>query len=105
MPRHELTENLPRIEALIKDTINEQHIKDALNNEHPAFFDTAEKYQMLVLRSIANSQFEMGVPSVTLSTVSAACFCFENVLLTVYEPEDLALLGRMQASVTYFVLL
>lgn len=88
VPRNELLDNLAKIETLANAKINEQHIKDALNNEHPSFFDTTDTYEMIIFRGIAASQFDMGIPSVTLTPVSIACFNFEKILLTVYDIQD-----------------
>ncbi|MFN7097199.1 MAG: hypothetical protein ACK4PR_06540, partial [Gammaproteobacteria bacterium] len=88
IPRNELLDNLAKIEQLTATKINEQHIKDALNNEHPSFFDSTDKYEMVIFRGIAASQFDMEIPSVSLTPESIACFTFEKALLTVYDMQD-----------------
>jgi magnesium/cobalt transport protein CorA len=88
VPRNELLDNLAQIEFLANAKINEQHIKDALNNEHPSFFDNTDSYEMVIFRGVAASQFDMGIPSVTLTPVSIASFNFEKILLTVYDIQD-----------------
>lgn len=88
MPRGQLIENMPVLESLINCKINEQHIKDALNGEHPSFFDSTENYQMIIFRSVATGQFDMDIPKASLSPTSLVCFNFEKILMTVYDPHD-----------------
>ena len=88
VPREQLLDNLTQLKTLTSTPINEQHIKDALNSEHPSFFEGTETYQMMISRGVATSQFDMLVPKVVLTSASIACFCFEELLLTVYDPLD-----------------
>jgi Mg2+ and Co2+ transporter CorA len=88
VPTEELIDVLPRIEKLTQTSINEQHIKDALNPEHPSFFDSTDTYEMVIFRGVANSQFEMDIPHIWLTPYSTDCFHFEKVLLTVCDPQD-----------------
>ncbi|NNM59725.1 MAG: magnesium transporter CorA family protein [Legionellales bacterium] len=88
IPREQLADKLPMLQSLTQNVINEQHIKDALNSEHPSFFDSTEEYQMIVFRSVATGQFDMKIPKVSLNPTSIVSFCFETVLLTVYDSHD-----------------
>ncbi len=88
VPRTELLDNIAIIEQLTQTKLNEQHIKDATNSEHPSFFDSTSQYEMIVFRGIAGSHFEMDIPRVSLTPVSIACFNFDKILLTIYDQED-----------------
>lgn len=88
VPREELLETLNTIQAITGTELNERHIQDALNSEHPSFFDNTDTYEMIVFRGIASSQFDMAIPSVNLTPVSMACFQFDHLLLTVYDRQD-----------------
>lgn len=88
VPAEELIDALPLIEKITQASINEQHIKDALNAEHPSFFDSTDRYQMVIFRGVASSQFEMDIPHIWLTPSSTACFNFDRVLLTICDPQD-----------------
>ena len=62
-------------------SIDERHIKDAYNVEHPPFNDSTENYEMVIFRSLAPESGED-----QFATRPTAFFLFENLLVTV-SPE------------------
>lgn len=91
VPREQLLDNLFRIENIVQTKIHEQHIKDALNQEHPSFFDKTDQYEMVIFRGVAAAQFDMDIPGIILHPASIVCFDFDNIILTVYDEADPAI--------------
>lgn len=94
--RQDFLDQLTIIEQCLGLPLNERHIQDALNAEHPSFFDSTDNYELIVFRGIAQSQFEMTVPQVSLTPTSLVCFQFEQVLITVYDSLDVAVPKAIQ---------
>lgn len=87
--RNEFTDHLPQLEKVFNMSINSQHIRDALNPEHPSFYDSTSEYEMVIIRTISSLSLNQGAtPELKFSANSYQFFCFSHFLIIIYDEKD-----------------
>lgn len=78
----ELQDAVKIIQQLTSVTIQEYHLKDLTNRNHPNFFDSMKDYDLLIFRSLTRPQ-EVG----RLKTQPISFMLFEKILFTTHESD------------------
>jgi len=99
IPRDEFLNKLSEIEELFNISINSRHIKDAMNKEHPSFFDSTGDYEMIILRTIHDIQStDDAYPVLKYTASSFTFFCFSHLLIIVHD-NQYSLLDKFNQAV------
>ena len=80
--------------ALVKQitgvSILDEHIQDASNKQHPSFFDSTSRYEMIVFRGLAMfpSEIESKTSPIQIRSRPSIFFLLPQMLLTIHPPES-----------------
>ena len=66
--------------------VNEEHVTDSFNGDHPSFFDGTEHYDMVIFQGLTPEDCENSENLIV--TKSAAFFMFDRVLITLRSAEN-----------------
>ena len=71
-------------------TILDEHLQDAANKQHPSFFDSTSRYEMIVFRGLAMfpSEIESKSSQIQIRTRPSIFFLLPNMLLTIHPSES-----------------
>ncbi|MFT4045155.1 MAG: magnesium transporter CorA family protein [Solimonas sp.] len=72
-------------EPIVRAAIDQQHVDDSLNPQHPSFFDSAADYDMLVFQGLGPRQEPF-----PLETRSTVFFIFKRVLVTIRTQDSVS---------------
>ncbi len=74
-------------QRLLGVCVNEEHVSDSLNVDHPSYFDGTDEYDMVVFQGLTP---EVNQGENLIVGKAAAFFLFDHLLVTVRSPENLS---------------
>lgn len=69
-------------------TVNEEHVADSLNQDHPSYSDGTEDYDMVIFQALTPSDCKED--SDLIVTKSAAFFLFDHLLISVRSAQNIS---------------
>ena len=87
--RDEATDWTVWAKKLANVTINEEHVSDSLNEDHPSYSDGTEDYDMVIFQALTPSDCKDD-QSDLIVTKSAAFFLFDHLLISVRSAQNVS---------------
>ena len=88
--RDEATDWTLWAKRLLDLTINEEHVQDSLNENHPSYSDGTEDYDMLIFQGLIPAESKDGKEGDLIIPKSAAFFLFDHLLISVRSAQNVS---------------